>query len=249
MATANTITFLEKIKNNPSLCRDFGKALKCYHTLFKEPLKEARWEEINEQLFKKNDIEVIGSASGSHIPGCDLKTNFGGISNKTILTKKGRMAISSFRLGRHCSALNVSTMDPIREAIHQKEANYDRYSILARTETKEEIEYIWYMIPKTFDILNPGSYTWSAKLGKRKDKKGKQLGWITAKLSGGSYMEIVFSMSSQLWIKDINIESLNEYKICGTKISKKKIGVIDFVDLHTIFKANGIIGEEEVITY
>lgn len=221
---------LDKIKKNLNIIKlNFKKSIKGYHIVNKTPIKEAPWEEINSQILNKSKIYINYCANGSHISGCDLKTNFGNISNKTSKKNGKYYNISSYRLTSVCSDKNIGNIDTIINEISKRDKTFDYYSILSRDEIKNNINYIWYIIPKNIDIFNPKKYIWKKMFGKRGEKKGKQTGWISNNLNN-CQMKITFSMSSQLWIK-IDISNIYQYQISKVNCNIND-NTIDYIDLY-----------------
>ena len=66
---------------------------------------------------------------------------------------------------------------------------------------------------------------------KKINNRGKQTGWETNKING-NYLEIIFSMSSQLWIT-VNSKILTNYLFAKVKINNNT-NKIDFSDLYDI---------------
>lgn len=221
-------------ENKEKLSMNLQKAIKGYHVVSKEPIKEARWEEINEQVFKKSNCNIIETASGSHMSGCDIRTEqVGNLSNKTSKIKDDVFNISSYRLSSVCHFQRPGEIKDILEEITKKSKSYENYSILLREDIdKTTTCYKWLIIPKTLDVLNSNKYEWSPMIGKRGPNKGLQVGWCT-NVNNGCSMKITFSMSSQLWINISLTPTMKEKYIIGEVIynKKDKEKQIDYIDL------------------
>jgi len=205
--------------NRSNFLSNFSKCVKGYHLINDDPIKEAPWEQINAIILNASGYEIISQSNGSHKSGKDLSCILGGLSNKSTKYKNGNksFSISSYRLTSICSDKTHGNIeDIITEINHRK--NFDFYSIIARDERQKQILYDWYLIPSAYSVLNPSSYKWHLKKG----KKDVETGWETEKLNGSS-MSISFSMSSQLWI---NLNITEEMKMfivgsCIVNIGKK----------------------------
>jgi len=129
---------------------NFKKCIQGYHLINKSPVNETIWEDLNYLIFTSIGIDVYLQSEGSHLPGMDINTSLGGISNKSckFLTKKqNKIDISSYRLTTVCSDKNCGNPKDIIEEI-DKRKNFDYYSIILRDEIdKEKITYYWLLIP------------------------------------------------------------------------------------------------------
>ena len=159
-----------KEKKNIELKLNFKKALIGYHMVNKNSLKEAQWEEINSQILTKSNCTILEEANGSHKSGCDLKSCIGKFSNKTTKQAGEYYNISSYRLTTVCSENNIGTISDILDEINKRDTTFESYSILARDELENKINYKWYLIPKSTDLFNPKKYNWK----KKNWKKGKK---------------------------------------------------------------------------
>jgi hypothetical protein len=75
-----------------------------YHLVNRAPIKEARWEDINESILRPFHT-ITGVAKGDHTSGKDMVCDGYGISNKSaMVNKKGMIAVSSYRLTKVCSS-------------------------------------------------------------------------------------------------------------------------------------------------
>jgi hypothetical protein len=215
--------------NSPIIRENFIKACNGYHLITEKPIKEAVWEDINETVLKQSGCSVSDSANGSHKSGCDIVCEYGKLSNKSTKIKNNKFSISSYRLSSVCSDRNVGNISDIIAEINNRK-NFDYYSLLLREEEEKKINYKWYMLPCDFQYLNPEKYEWEKKMGSRKNNKDKQLGWKT-NVVDGCYMDITFSMSSQLWIHMGNID-LNQYLISECCIDLKDKTFINLIELY-----------------
>ena len=206
-----------------SLGSNFTKCVQGYHLINEDPIKESPWEQINATIFEASGCSVISQSNGSHNSGKDLLCSLGGFSNKSTKYNKGceSFTISSYRLTSVCSDKNVGNIEDIITEINNRK-NFAYYSIIVRDESETQILYDWYIIPSDFPELNPSSYKWNYKLGKKGKNTGAKTGWETDSLNGSS-MSITFSMSSQLWI-DLHItEEMKQFIIgsCRVNIGRK----------------------------
>jgi len=205
------------------LSSNFAKCVQGYHLVNDDPIKESPWEQINATVFEASDCPMISQSNGSHNPGKDLLCSLGSFSNKSTKynKEKGSFTISSYRLTSVCSDKNIGNIEDIIAEINNRK-NFTHYSIIVRDECEAHILYDWYIIPSDFPELNPSSYKWNYKLGKKGKNTGAKTGWETDALNG-STMSITFSMSSQLWI-DLHItEEIKKFIIgsCRVNIGRK----------------------------
>lgn len=198
----------------------FVKATKGYHLLNEDPIKESRWEAVNSLVLKASGCPVSSMSSGSHSPGSDITCSLGGFSNKSAKynAQHTKTAISSYRLTTACSDKDPGTMEKIIEEI-QSRKNFDYYSVLIYTESDTEILYDWYLIPADHPVMNPTTYNWKPKLGKKGAKKDSVVGWETDEHEGSS-MDITFSMSSQLWIHLTITPDLRSHLVASSTVTK-----------------------------
>jgi len=198
----------------------FIKATKGYHMINDEPIKETRWEAINSLVLKTAGCPVSSVSSGSHSPGSDITCSLGSFSNKSAKYngQQTKTSISSYRLTTACSDKDPGTMETIIKEI-QSRKNFDYYSVLIYTESEIEILYDWYLIPADHPAMNPTTYKWDPKLGKKGVKKGSVVGWETDTYEGSS-MGITFSMSSQLWIHLTITPDLRSHLVASSTVTK-----------------------------
>lgn len=218
-----------------NLATNFTKCVKGYHLINDDPIKEARWEDINAIILNASGCAVNSQSDGSHMSGADLNCSLGSFSNKSTQLKKGNKAftLSSYRLTTVCSVKDAGNIESIITEI-SKRKNFDYYSIIARIDTKDKIKYDWFLIPSDFPSLNPISYNWYPQIGKNGKNKDAVIGWKTNTLDG-SYMSITFSMSSQLWIH-INItEDMKKYIVGSCIVNRKRMyNYIELYDLNAV---------------
>ena len=200
------------IKKFKGLKSTFDAVINGYHMINKAPIKESVWEEINCDIVK-NICQVTDEANGNHLSGKDNSFDNINYSNKSTKTDGNNICISSYRLTSVCNDGNTGDAEEILKEIKKRDKSFDYYSILVRIEKQNIIEYMWYVIPKDFHIFNTKTLT--PKLGKIGKKKDKIVGWES------QHCDITFSMSSQLWYK-FNINDINKFKICSTKIDNSK---------------------------
>jgi hypothetical protein len=200
---------------------NFEKCIKGWHLINSSVINETIWEDINIIIFNYVGIEVYSKSNGSHLPGMDIDSSFGKISNKSAKYSKNKKSIdiSSYRLTTVCSDNNYGNISDIIDEINKRK-NYDYYSLIVRNENNDNIEYDWYMIPSNYLILEPDSYEWKPIISKKGRKIDMQIGWTTNEIDG-SKMSIYFNMSSQLWIH-INItDEIKKFIIASVKIINK----------------------------
>ena len=171
-------------------------------------------------IFLIRRMEVYSKSDGSHSSGMDINCAMGRISNKSSKYSKNKqnIDISSYRLTTVCSENKCGEPEAIITEINRRK-NFDYYSVIIRDETSkgDTIKYDWLLIPSSYGVLDPSSYTWSPIMGKNKDK---QVGWHTNELNG-SKMAITFSMSSQLWIHINMTEDIKKFIIASAEVSTK----------------------------
>ena len=208
-----------------TLTEFFVKATKGYHLINEDPIKESRWEAINSIVLKASGCTVSSMSSGSHKPGSDITCSLGGFSNKSAkyINTKGtennsKTAISSYRLTTVCSDKDPGTVETIIAEI-QSRKNFDYYSVLIYQEDGANILYDWYLIPADHPAMNPRTHTWKQKMGKQGSKKDTVVGWVTD-THEGSYMDITFSMSSQLWIHLTITPELRTHLVASSVVPK-----------------------------
>ena len=208
------------------LSLNFNKCISGYHIINDDPIKEAPWEDINVIILNTSGLRVTSQSNGSHKSGGDLTCFLGCFSNKsTQYTKENLFKISSYRLTSICSEKTPGNINNIIDEINNRK-NFTFYSIIVRKDTKKQILYDWYLIPSNLPALNPSSYKWFPKIG----KKSIMTGWETNTING-SKMSIIFSMSSQLWIKLNITDEIKKYLISSCLVNRgKKYNYIELYD-------------------
>jgi len=231
----NTIFIIEEDPapiNKEQFAENFRKCVIGYHFINSEPINETVWEAINSQILVASGCEVTNKANGGHTSGRDIMCALGGLSNKSAKYSKNKtdFAISSYRLTTVCSDKDCGQVASIVEEINSRK-NYEYYSFIVRSETEEEIDYDWYMIPHNHPALSPECYTWEPMMGQRGKKTGEQVGWKTNEIDG-SKMTITFSMSSQLWITIAVTEEIKAFIVASCSVSKKtKYNYLELYDM------------------
>jgi hypothetical protein len=136
-----------------------------------------------------------------------------------------------------CNNKECGNIDSILQEINDRK-NFDYYSIIVRNEEpdKPTIDYDWFMIPSSYNVLEPSSYTWQPMIGKQGKQKDKQIGWNTNKINGSS-MSITFSMSSQLWHHIEITEEIKKFIVSSVTVSKTaKTDYIKLFDSYNILQ-------------
>jgi len=207
-----------------TLEKHFCDVVNGYHLINSDPIKESTWETLNCQIFKRAGINASND-SGSHLPGKDITSDIGKLSNKTSkYINKNLFHISSYRNGTICK--NETDINAIIEQI-EKKTNYDYYSIIVRKPTAKDmtITYDWFMIPSHDEIITPSKYNWKEKM----NKSDTRTGWETDCINGSS-MKIEASLSYQLWIKIMLTDEL--YKKYIVASVKSNVAVMDYGSLY-----------------
>jgi len=214
----SAITISDEIRM--SLSSNFAKCVIGYHLINDDPINETPWEDINAIVLNASGCVVNSQSNGSHKPGGDLSCSLGAFSNKSTqyATGNSSFSISSYRLTTVCSDKTPGNIEEIIAEINKRK-NFTFYSILVREDTEKQILYEWYLIPSDFPTLNPTSYKWHPKLGKRGKNKGATTGWET-ELLNGSRMSITFSMSSQLWIDIKLTEEMKKFVVASCRVNR-----------------------------
>lgn len=221
-------------KFNSLIETNFKKCVNGYHLVNTSCINETIWEDINEIIFSTVGIEIYSKSDGSHLPGMDINSSIGGLSNKSAKYSKNKqyIDISSYRLTTVCSDKNHGTPSEIIEEINKRK-NFDYYSIIIRDESQKEkniISYDWLMIPSNYIVLDPSSYIWEPTIGQKGKKKDIQVGWKTNVING-CRMSITFSMSSQLWIHIDMTDDVKKFIVATTSvINKPKYNYIELAD-------------------
>ena len=88
----------------PAIIARANTEIRGYHLVNEAPIKESRWEDINVSILSPF-CRITDVAKGDHASGKDIVCNGHGISNKSaMVSKKGIVSISSYRLTKVCSA-------------------------------------------------------------------------------------------------------------------------------------------------
>jgi hypothetical protein len=198
-----------------------------YHIINNEPIKEAPWEEINCNIVA-GVCAVSDEANGNHKSGKDNRFNNWNISNKTAKIAKSNVNISSYRLSSVCNSKECGDIKKIVKEIELRDSSFDYYSILLREHINSNIIYKWCIIPKDYYIFSPTRYTWDKKYGKQGSKKGLQVGWQS------KYMDITFSMSSQLWFH-FKIKDIEKYIICEVNVDPTTLPKLTYSQIYDTY--------------
>jgi|UniRef100_A0A6C0CET5 hypothetical protein len=234
MASIMDASMLAKLATN------FAKCVKGYHLINDDPIKEAPWENINAIILNASGCSVSSQSDGSHKSGADLNCSLGSFSNKSTQFEKnkGVIKISSYRLTTVCSEKDAGNIENIIEEINKRK-NFAFYSIIVRNDIKDKIEYEWFLIPSDYLALNPASYEWSQKMGKIGKNKNAISGWKTNQIDG-SYMDITFSMSSQLWVHLNITEDMKKYIVGSCVVNRgRKYNYIELYERSGVRDPNG----------
>jgi hypothetical protein len=218
----DTNNIYNKLKT-PYIAKTYMSEIIGYHIINDEPIKESSWEEINRNIVKKY-INTSEHANGSHKSGKDCKFNEWGISNKSCKKKKNKIDISSYRLTTVCNVKDCGDINKIIDEINKRDDTFHYYSILVREEKNDNINYEWYIIPKDYYIFNPSINDWYPTF----DKKNIQNKWKS------DYMDITFSMSSQLWFH-FDIRYIKQFLITSVLVNKKILHKMSYTDIYKIY--------------
>lgn len=209
--------------------RTFESEMKGYHMINDQPIKEAAWEEMNSKIVSSKH-KISEQANGNHISGIDNKFDDWRISNKSVKVKNGNMNISSYRLTSVTSDNNLGNIDEITSEIENRDDSFDYYSIILREDIGRNIKYDWYVIPKDCHIFDCRKYVWEPKIGKQGPNSGNQIGWKS------KYMDITFSMSSQLWFH-IKSDDIKKYIIHSVNINMDERIRLSYSDLFNMYNS------------
>lgn len=189
------------ISKHKQIRNEFKKAIKGYHYISNDVIKESVWENINYQSVK-DTFSIQYYSNGSHKSGLDIEYNNYKISNKTgkINLKKRIIEISSYRLTK-CSTIE----DYIKE-IDRRDSNFDYYFLLGREEKENKLIYNGYIIPKNIDILKSIKDKDKWNISPNKDLKH-------------NFARIVKNMSSQLWIT-LPLDEIEMYCVFSVNIDR-----------------------------
>ncbi len=207
------------------MIENFKKAIHVHHCLFDKIINEKLWETLYFEILLSTNVKIFRPSSESHLSGMDISTSIGKFSNKTAKIIGNYFSVSSYRLTKVTNSRDIGTIENIIREIDSRR-NFDFYSILVRKEKCKEIIYSWVSIPAKKSIMNPRKYDWFPTF----NKQGIQNGWKTNRRKDCE-MRIVFSMSSQLWIK-ISTTKIEKYIIASHKVER---GVkFNFLDLYSL---------------
>ena len=157
--------------------------------------------------------------SGSHTAGRDIRFVDDDEGDKSVKSGKltdESLTISSFRLSRY------KDLKDMLNFIDNDGKNFDFYYVLGRKETRDVINYVFYMIPS--DIFTSTKMKWEDTYSTR---SGKHSGWKTIDDSPIK-LKIVDNMSSQLWI-DIDRKFVDKFKYFEIKKDLSKLGEKRFI--------------------
>lgn len=222
--------FLDRNKNiyyklkNQKIHTKFQTEILGYHMVNSEPVKESTWEEINCNILK-DFCKVSDEAKGKHSSGKDNRFDNWNISNKTGKIESQNIKISSYRLTTVCNDKEPGKIEEIISEIEKRDKSFHYYSILLRKEGDHMTSYYWYIIPKDYYPFNPRKQEWKEKVGVKGKKRGGIVGWEC------DYMEIIFSMSSQLWYK-FRLEEIEKYLICKVDVDEGDLEKITYSDIY-----------------
>jgi len=219
------------------LKQNFINCTKGFHIVNDATINEATWEDINKQIFVASGIAVYSTSEGSHLPGMDIDSSLGKLSNKSAKysLNKSSFDISSYRLTTVCNGTDCGTIEEITKEINKRK-NFDYYSFMLRDESiVDTIQYDWLLIPSNHESLDPTKYTWKPTIGQRGKNKNNQVGWHTD-IKNGCKMSITFSMSSQLWIHIENTEEIKKHVIASNIVNKKP--TMNYIQLESLVLHN-----------
>ena len=119
-----SVPLIEQIKGNPKIINRFKTELQGYHCVNTSPLKESRWEDVNESILTPY-FAITDVAKGDHRSGKDMVCNGVGLSNKSsICDKKGMVNISSYRLGGVCSDKDPGDIAKIKSEMSKRDTHF-----------------------------------------------------------------------------------------------------------------------------
>ena len=179
--------FNEKLKKHIDFRLDQSK-IKITDLVLEELISFAMEDSENDHLYE----------SGSHKKGGDISTDNESYSIKSSKIQNGKLNISSFRLTRY-----DNDIDAMIYFIDNDGKNFDKYFVLARNETVDQIKYSFYILPS--NVFTATDMKWVDT----KNKKDKITGWNTID-NDDVKLKIVKSMSNQLWI-EINTDFVKEH--------------------------------------
>jgi hypothetical protein len=203
---------IHKLLKQKMVKKRFADEILGYHMLNYTPIKESVWEDINASIVSSCCV-VSDQAMGNHLSGIDNKFNDWRISNKTAkIAKNHAVNVSSYRLTSVCNNRDIGDIERIVDEIQRRNDSFDYYSILLRKESLDHLTYRWYVIPKDFYVFDANLFDWDIKIG----QKGFIVGWKS------KFMDITFSMSSQLWYK-FQLIDIEQFIIVDVSVYKKSV--------------------------
>lgn len=221
--------------NTAAVREAFHHYIHGHHALNRAPIKESRWEDANVDILRAGAAGAgpILAAAGSHESGCDIRTKHFALSNKTCKIRgpqgRGRIHISSYRLSGVCNARDIGDIADILAETTRRGESFDYYSILARRSVAGGgLEYIWYLVPKTADFMNPATYEWEPMYRAGAGAGDEIMGYHT--VGGRAAMEIRFACSSQLWIK-VPERKLEHYVVARTFVLPHTCHKMSYIDI------------------
>lgn len=212
---------IHKVLKQPAIKKRFRDEVKGYHILNSKPIKESVWESINANIVSSHCV-VSEEAMGNHLSGIDNKFDDWRISNKTAKVVNDNVRVSSYRLTSVCNNRTIGDTEDIVEEIKRRDESFDYYSILLRNERLNYITYQWYVIPENFYVFDAGRYEWDTKIG----RSGLIVGWKS------KFMDITFSMSSQLWYK-FKLCDIEQFKIVEESVENNN-ALMSYADVYRL---------------
>jgi hypothetical protein len=219
-------TNLHKTLKRPKIKKAFQEEIMGYHLMNEEPLKEARWEEINRNIVSKY-IKVSGGAFGNHTSGIDNTFGGHGISNKTCKVYGETIQVSSYCLSKATNELTPNNIKDVITEIQKRDESFNYYSLLLRDEQTQFINYSWYLVPKDYYVFNVEKFFWLPMMGRTKRTKGRQLGWQSPNA------RIIFSMGSKLWF-NFEKEEIEQFEIQSVRI-ERETPILSYRCLYKLF--------------
>jgi len=220
--------FLDESRKKLNDC--FNECIKGHHLIDDDSIIGTHWENLNAEIIVASGYKIHSQSNGSHKPGKDLSCSIGSLSNKTAKYTRGNISfkVSSYRLTAVCKGNDI---DKIVAEIERRK-NFKYYSILVRSEKKNEIHYDWYLIPSDYPQFNPRLYVWTPKVGTAGKNKGVMTGWET-NISNGSYMQITDVTSAELWINVVITEEMKTFIIGSCDVNKAN-KAINYIQLYQL---------------
>ena len=209
---------------------NLAKTVRGYHLVNGSPIKEAVWEGILASSLSVSGIEYSWN-NGGHQSGRDISVVDGvrrlGVSCKSCKDKKTgkHLTLSSYRMTKCRDA------EEFIKCIDFERANFDYYGVLSRCENDDLVRYAVHFIPS--EMVKANKLEWTEKL----DKKGKSIvGWEGQEVEGVQ-MNVVRSMSNQLWIK-LNKDAFKEHCVLDG-LEVKKGQSMDYAMLYEMLGSKG----------